>query len=101
MQLVEAGHRVLVWNEPGPELRTPIAKGRTVQELVEAVEGTLGPVPTEGGIETIGPVAVALEQPEQGRTVTGEEQVVPQGVAQVDAREQAEVRQVRRTAKGG
>ncbi len=34
------------------------AVGRTFdQELVEAVVDTLGPVPTEGGIETIGPVA--------------------------------------------
>ena len=47
----------MVGNEPGPELGTPIAQGRTVQELVEAVVDPLGPVPTEGGIETIGSVA--------------------------------------------
>ena len=49
LQLVEAGHRLLVWNKPGPELGTPITQGRTVQEVVETVAGPLGPVPTEGG----------------------------------------------------
>ena len=98
---VDPREGVLVVDVPPPERRPPVVEARVVVDVLEAVEGALGPTHQETRHDRDGAVAAAPEQLHQGVPLLGHEAHVVGGVAHLRPREQADVGEPRLAAEGG